>query len=314
LNFNQLRFIREIAQCGLSVSAAASALNTSQPAVSKQVRLLEDEIGVKIFTRAGNRLTSITPEGKMIITIAEEIIQSLARIKNAGRSADLGDVGVLTIGTSHTHARYVLPQVLHDFVERYPKVILSLRHGTPPEVKEWIRAGTVDIGIIPFDEFDLKDIVVLPCRTYDRVVIFPKGHPLAKKKNPTIADLAKYSFVGYSSGYSTRNAVQHAFQQAGLAPTVILSASDADVIKDCVGLGLGIAVISSVVLDPSRDKELGSLSVKHLFPSSLTCALFQRRRYLRRYEYDFIKMVSPRWTRAIVERYAADQLAGRKSP
>jgi LysR family transcriptional regulator, cys regulon transcriptional activator len=305
MNLRQLRYISEIAQRGLNISAVASALHTSQPGISKQVRLLETELGAEIFVRSSNRLSGVTPLGQKIIGMAQNVIAEISNIRVASRDLEQERSGSFVIATTHTQARYVLPEIMKRFTLRYPKVQLTLRHGDPSRISELLLSGEADIGVTTETAKHLRELLVLPCRRFQRVVIVPRGHELLNKKRLTLKLLAKYPLVTYEPAFTGRRQLEKAFEREGLKPTLVLSAIDADVIKSCVEHGLGIAVLSEVTYDKSGDFKLCALPAGHLFEPSVTNIVIHRHRYQRRYVYDFIEMCAPPWSRANVQRATA---------
>jgi len=302
MNLRQFRYISEIAKHDLNVSAAASALHTSQPGISKQVKLLETELGAEIFVRSSNRFSGITPLGQKIIGMARNIITEAANIKAASEDLKQEQSGLLVIATTHTQARYVLPEIMKCFSVRYPKVQLTLRHGDPTGISELLLSGKADIGVTTETAQHLRELLVLPCRRFQRVVIVPRGHELLNRKRLTLKVLAEYPLVTYEPAFTGRRQLEKAFEREGLKPKLVLSAIDADVIKSCVEHGLGIAVLSEVTYNQNVDSGLCSIPAGHLFEPSVTCIAIDRQRYLRRYAYDFIEMCAPPWNRANVQR------------
>lgn len=307
MNLRQLRYINEIAKRGLNISAAASALHTSQPGISKQVRLLEAELGADIFVRSSNRLSGITPLGHKIIGMAQNVIAEISNIRAASGDLQEEKSGPLVIATTHTQARYVLPEIMKRFTLRYPGVQLTLRHGDPSRISELLLSGEADIGMTTETAPHLRELLVLPCRRFQRVVVVPRGHELLNRKRLTLRLLAKYPLVTYEPAFTGRRQLERAFEREGLKPELVLSAIDADVIKSCVEHGLGIAVLSEVTYDETADSKLCAIPAGHLFEPSVTNIAVHRHRYLRRYAYDFIEMCAPRWTRANIERATASR-------
>lgn len=305
MNLRQLRYISEIAKRGLNISAVASALHTSQPGISKQVKLLEAELGSEIFVRSSNRLSGITPLGQKIIGMAQNVITEISNIKAASGGLDQERSGPLVIATTHTQARYVLPEIMKRFTLRYPKVQLTLRHGDPSRISELLLSGEADIGVTTDTAQHLRELLVLPCRRFQRVVIVPREHKLLNKKRLTLKILAEYPLVTYEPAFTGRRQLEKAFEREGLKPELVLSAIDADVIKSCVEHGLGIAVLSEVTYDQSDDSGLCAIPAGHLFEPSVTSIVIHRHRYLRRYAYDFIEMCAPPWSQANVQRATA---------
>jgi len=305
MNLRQLRYISEIAKRGLNISAVASALHTSQPGISKQIKLLEAELGAEIFVRSSNRLSGITPLGQKILGMAQNVIAEISNIKAASGDLKQETSGPLVIATTHTQARYVLPEIMKRFTLRYPKVQLTLRHGDPSRISDLLLSGEADIGVTTETAEHLRELLVFPCRRFQRVVIVPRGHELLNKKRLTLKLLAKYPLVTYEPAFTGRRQLDNAFTREGLKPKLVLSAIDADVIKSCVKHRLGIAVLSEVTYEQSADSDLCAIPAGHLFAPSITSIVVHRHRYLRRYTYDFIEMCAPCWTRANVQRASA---------
>lgn len=305
MNLRQLRYITEIARRDLNISAAAAALHTSQPGISKQVKLLETELGMDIFMRAGNRLSSITADGERIIAYARSALDEIGNIEAVSHERKRPNVGTLTIATTHTQARYVLPEVMKAFAGRHPKVCMTLRHGDPGQIAELVAGGGADIGVTTDVPRDRAELLALPCRHFERVVIVPRGHKLLRATRLTLKVLAQCPLITYEPQFTGRRELIRAFEKEGLSPTLFVSAVDADVIKTCVEQGLGIAVLSEVTFDPDKDTGLRAIPAKHLFAPSTTSLLVHRKRYLQQYAYDFIEMCSPPWSKSRVQRAAA---------
>ena len=303
VNIRQLQYICEIAKRDdLSISAAAAALHTNQPGVSKQVKLLEEELGVAIFGRGRNRLSGITSEGEQILGHAKAILNEVGSIRAIGRERMLEDAGPLVVAVTHTQARHVLPGVVKAFTKRYPKVRITMRHADPERIAHMLGSGEADFGVTTNEAPRGSDLVVLPVRKFGRVVIVPRSHPLTRSKRLTLKQLASHPLVTYEPAFTSREVVLRAFSKAGLEPKVVISAIDGDVIKTCVEQGLGYAVLSEVTFEPARDTNLCALAAGHLFPPSITRIWLSRRRYIRRYTYEFIEMCAPRWTRTNVQQ------------
>jgi LysR family transcriptional regulator, cys regulon transcriptional activator len=305
MKLQQLRYIVEVANHNLNVSATAESLFTSQPGISKQVRMLEDELGIQVFERSGKHLTQITPAGQDIIRIASEILGKVESIKAVASQHTHPDQGTLNISTTHTQARYALPDVIKGFIARYPKVSLHMHQGTPVQISESVAKGISDFAIATEALHLYQDLIMLPCYHWNRCILVPKGHPLATISQPTIADIAKYSLVTYVFGFTGRSELDTAFSRAGYEPKVVFTATDADVIKTYVRLGVGIGVLASMAVDPEQDKDLVALDASHLFASSTTKIGFRKGTFLRSYMYDFMERFAPHLTRERVDRAIA---------
>jgi LysR family cys regulon transcriptional activator len=302
MNLQQLRYICEIAQRGLNISLAAKALNTSQSGISKQIKLLEQELGLEIFERSRNHITGVTASGQKVVALAQEAMGRVNDIRSVSSAAESEDSGSLTVAISHTQARYVLPEALGLFTKRYPNVTLTLRHANPRQIAEMLLAGEADLGVTTENDKSIRDLAFLPCRRFERVLIVPEGHALLVVRDLTLADIARHPLVAYEQAFTGRRLVERAFEQAGLSPKVALSAIDADVIKACVERGLGVAILSEVTFDPARDAGLRAIPLGSLVPPSITSIAVRRQRRLRGYEYDFIAMCSVDWTRTRIDR------------
>ena len=305
MKLQQLRYIVEITNNNLNVSATAQSLFTSQPGISKQVRLLEDELGVQIFERTGKHLSQVTPAGKDIIRISSEILGKVESIKAVASQHTHPDQGSLNISTTHTQARYALPEVITGFIERYPKVSLHMHQGTPVQISESVAKGASDFAIATEAMHLYQDLIMLPCYHWNRCILVPKDHPLATVTTPSIADLAEYSLVTYVFGFTGRSELDTAFNKAGFEPKVVFTATDADVIKTYVRLGIGIGVLASMAIDTEHDSDLVAIDASHLFSPSTTKIGFRKGTFLRSYMYDFMERFAPHLTRDRVDKAIA---------
>lgn len=301
MNLQQLRYVLEVARRNLSVSEAADALFTSQPGVSKQIRQLEEELGVDIFVRHGKRLTAITEPGQQVITIAERMLREAENLRAVGAEFHQEDSGTLTIATTHTQARYALPRVVAEFVRRYPKVRLHLHQGNPQQNCEMVLRGEADFAIATEAIADQDGLVTLPCMQWNRSVVVRPGHPLARVRPLTLEAIAQYPIITYDSAFTGRNLINKAFLGRGLKPEVVLTALDSDVIKTYVSMDLGVGIIATMAFDPMIDRGLVALDAAHLFESSTTRLGLPARAWLRGYAYAFIEMFAPQLTRRAVE-------------
>ncbi len=302
MKLQQLRYLCEVARCNLNISEAAEALHTSQPGVSKQIRLLEEELGVQILVRHGKRVTEVTEPGLIILDIAERILHDTDNLKKIGKEFSEEGSGSLTIATTHTQARYALPPVISHFIQRYPKVRLSLREGSPQQILELVTTGTADLAIITEALELYQELVTLPCSRWSRCVITPLKHPLLKERQLTIENIARHPIITYDFAFSGDSPIRRAFDMRGIRPNVLLTAIDADVIKTYVEMGLGIGIVAKMAFDPARDHGLRLIDASHLFEPGTTRIGLRRNTYLRKYVYDFIEMFSPHLTRGMVEK------------
>jgi len=294
---------------GLNVSEAALALFTSQPGISKQIRQLEDELGLRVFVRQGKRLASLTPAGETVVATARRALREISNMKRVADEFRAEDVGTLAIATTHTQARYVLPKVLTAFAAKYPKVRLVLHQGNPIQVAERTRAGEADLGIATESLADYPDLVTLPCYRWNRCVLVRKGHPLTKVKPLTLEALAQQPIVTYDFAFTGRTAINAAFAAKGLEPNVVLTALDSDVIKTYVELGMGAGIVAQMAYDPQKDQAFDMLDASHLFASSTTRLALRRGVFLRGYAYQFITLFAPQYVRAAVDAALAGNAA-----
>jgi len=300
MKLQQLRYIVEVLNNNLNVSATAEVLFTSQPGISKQVRMLEDELGIQIFGRSGKHLTHVTPAGQEVINIAQQILSKVEGIKAVAREHTQPDEGKLRIATTHTQARYALPEVIQGFIKKYSKVSLQMSQGTPAQISDAAAKGEADFAIATESLHLYNDLVMLPCYHWNRSIIVRKDHPLARKQDLTIQDIAKYSLVTYVFGFTGRSELDISFERAGVQPKIAFTATDADVIKTYVRLGVGIGVIASMAIDPKIDSDLVAIDASHLFNASTTKIGFRRGSFLRGYMFDFIERFAPHLTKHVV--------------
>lgn len=301
MKLQQLRYITEVARCGLNVSEAAEGLYTSQPGVSKQIKLLEDELGVMIFERSGKRFTGITEPGRAVLEIAERILREAENLKRVSAEFARGDSGSLVIAATHTQARYALPTVVRDFMAQHPNVRLTMHQGNPTQIAEWVVAGEADIGIATEALDQYPQLVTLPVQQWSHCVIAPDGHPILDKPGLSLSELARWPLITYDSAFTGRSRINRAFERQNLTPNVVLTALDADVIKTYVTLGLGLGIIAGLAFDAQRDTGLQALDAGHLFESNTTRLALRRGTLLRRYEYDLVALFAPHLTRHAVD-------------
>jgi LysR family cys regulon transcriptional activator len=300
MKLQQLRYIWEVAHHDLNVSATAQSLFTSQPGISKQIRLLEDELGVEVFARSGKHLTHVTPAGEAILRTAGEVLRKVESIKQVAQEFSNEKKGDLSIATTHTQARYALPGVIKSFMERYPEVSLHMHQGTPMQISELAADGTVDFAIAT-EALDLfSDLVMMPCYRWNRCILVPKDHPLTQVSQLTLEDVAAHPIVTYVFGFTGRSKLDEAFAEKGLSPRVVFTAADADVIKTYVRLGLGIGIVAAMAYDEQIDSDLVTLDASHLFASSVTKIGCRRGTFLRGYMYDFVQDFAPHLTRDLI--------------
>ncbi len=300
MNFQQLRIVRETVRRDFNLTDVAAALYTSQPGVSKHIKDLEDELGLELFVRRGKRLLGLTPGGKELIDVIERILLDAQNLKRIADQFGSRDTGHLRIATTHTQARYALPEVIKSFKAEFPRVHLALHQGSPREIATMLSNGEADLAIATEALDKLPDVVTFPCYSWHHAVIVPEGHPLDTGKPLSLEALAEYPIITYQEGFTGRTQIDQAFAEATLTPDIVLSAIDADVIKTYVELGLGIGIIASMAFHPSRDQGLRLLDAQHLFALNVTKIAVRRGHYLRDFSYRFIERLSPRLTEAHV--------------
>lgn len=302
MKLQQLRYVLEVAHNNLNVSDTAQRLYTSQPGISKQIRLLEEELGVEIFTRNGKNLSKVTPAGEQVLQLAQEMLERAENIKKIAQEYSNKDKGALSIATTHTQARYMLPPVIEQFMQRYPEVSLHLNQGTPMQIAEMAASGNADFAIATEAMEHFQELLMMPCYRWNRCILVPKNHPLAKVKKPSIAQLCEYPLVTYVFGFTGRSKLDEAFQAEGKTPKVAFTAADADVIKTYVRLGVGVGILARMAVDEQVDSDLVAINASHLFATSMTKIGFAKGTMLRGYMYDFIQMFAPHLTQEVVQK------------
>jgi LysR family cys regulon transcriptional activator len=305
MNFQQLRSVREAVRRGYNLTEVAQALHTSQPGVSRQIRELEDELGIELFVRAGKRLTGLTEPGAQVVPIIERLLIDADNLRQASREFSEHGVGPLSIAATHSQARYALPSAVRDFRQLFPQVTMSLHQGSPQQVAAMLLSGEADIGIATEALTQYEQLVTLPCYRWTHSVVLPHGHPLLDGGELTLQRLSRYPLITYDAGYTGRSHIDEAFAREGLSPSIVLSAMDADVIKTYVELGMGVGVVASIAYDEERDRNLRALDAGHLFAVNMTRLAFRRGTFLRSYVYSFIETFAPPLTRQVVEAAAA---------
>lgn len=300
MKLHQLRYLHEVARQNLNISNAAEVLFTSQPGVSKQIQLFEEELGLQIFQRKGKRLTGITEPGAEILALAAKVILDVENIKRVGDEFSHVETGTLTIATTHTQARYKLPAAVKGFMANYPQVKLNIHQGNPSQVAEQVASGEADIGIATEAISNFENILCLPCYQWNRCVVVPHGHPLLADGTLTLEKLAAYPLITYDFAFTGGTLVSKIFSDADLLPNVVLTAIDADVIKTYVTLGLGVGLLADMAYDSERDANLVRVDVSHLFPDSTTYLGVRKDAFLRGYMYGFIELIAPHFNRQAV--------------
>lgn len=302
MNLRQLRFLQQIVECGLNFSTAAAALHTSQPSVSRQIRDLEEELGVLIFRRSKRRILGVTPAGAEVLKLAQSMSRQaldLKRIKNDFPFTGNGD---LTIAASHTHARYSLPDIIEKFMKMHPQVHLMLRQGDPESIARLVQSGEADLLISSKPVHPPPDILFLPWRRVARVILAPKKYRAPRTRPLTLNELARYPLIMYDRNFEVDAQVMRAFAEKKLTPNVVLTATDVDVMKTYVKRGLGLAIVGATAYDPKEDRLLRMINAQHLFPEFEINIGVRKNSYVPPYVYDFISLVAPQLTRAVIER------------
>ncbi len=300
MKLQQLRYLVAVHENGLNITAAARQLHTSQPGVSRQIKMLEEELGFRLFEREGRALTRITGAGEEIIARATNILREMQNIRRTSQELRKADGGSLSIATTHTQARYVLPSVIRAFRVKYPKVRLHLHQGTSEQIAELVARDRVDFAIATGSDELFPHLVRLPVYRWHRTVVVPRGHPLAGAGRLSLKKLAEHPIVTYVFSFSGRSSLPALFEAAGLSLDVALTARDADVIKTYVRIGLGVGIVASVAIDPAGDADLLVLDARHLFDGHTTWIGFRRGALLRAYMYEFIELLAPHLPRKLV--------------
>ncbi|MCI1003929.1 CysB family HTH-type transcriptional regulator [Herbaspirillum sp. C7C8] len=298
MNFQQLRSIREAARCGFNLTEVANVLFTSQPGVSRQIRELEEELGVEIFERNGKRLTGLTEPGKGILGIVERLLLEAENLRRASKEYAGEQNGTLSIATTHTQARYVLPRVVQAFRDAFPQVRIALQQSAPEHIAEWVISGKADIGIATEGLSQFKELVSFPCYTWSHVIVVPQGHPLLGLEQVTLEDLGTWPLITYDVGFTGRGHIDEAFRQAGIEPDIVLTAMDSDVIQQYVSLGMGVGLVASMAVDQGKHQEMVAIHASHLFKANIARLAVRRGAYLRGYAFDFIQQFAPELKRA----------------
>ena len=301
MKLQQLRFICEVAKHNLNLTKAANELFTSQPGISKQIKALEEELGVDIFIRRGKRFVGITEPGKEIINKSQTALSDLNNLKSIGSEYSNKTLGNLTIATTHTQARYALPPVIKQFREKYPEVRLSVYQGSPAHIVEMACLGEADLAIATEATSLTSELAMLPCYQWNRCVLTPPKHPLLKSKALSLEEICEYPIITYDFTFTGRPVIKQTFEAHGLRPDVVLTAIDADIIKTYVELGFGIGIVSMMAYDPARDTKIRAMDASHLFESSTTGIGIRKNSYMRGFVYDFISMFAPHLNRESID-------------
>lgn len=307
MNIARLKNFTEIVKNNFNISATAEKLYTSQPTLSKQMKMLEDELGLALFTRKGKNLVGLTSAGEQVMELAKGVVAQVEQINQLSLGEQLATSGVLRIATTHTQARYKLPAVITEFSRRYPDVAIQLHQGAPAQLAQMVQSGDVDMAIATESMYLFDELAAVPCYRWGRSVVVPHAHPLLDCQPLSMADLARYPLITYVFGFTGRSKMDKAFSRHGLSPKTVLTATDTDVIKHYVRLGMGVGVIASVAFDEGDREALVSLNIDHLIASSATHICLRKHAHLRDYMYDFIHLYAPHISRETVQLHLINQ-------
>ncbi|MFM8865566.1 MAG: CysB family HTH-type transcriptional regulator [Limnohabitans sp.] len=307
MNLHQFRFVQEAVRRNLNLTEAARALHTSQPGVSKAIIELEEELGIEIFARHGKRLKRVTEPGQHVLKSIEVILREVGNLRKIGDQYSAQDSGTLSIATTHTQARYVLPLPVARLREQYPQVNISLHQGAPDQVAQMLLQDVAEIGIATESLSAYEDLVTLPCYEWQHVLVLPQDHPLTHTKRLTLEDIAQYPLITYHPSFTGRTRIDHAFEAKKLHPRIALEAIDSDVIKTYVRLGLGVGIVAEMAV---KDDPVQDLAVRPLGPllgMNVARVAFKRGAYLRHFVYQFAELLSERLTTSLVAKAMSGQ-------
>ena len=303
MNLHQFRFVLEAVRRNLNLTEAARALHTSQPGVSKAILELEDELGIDIFARHGKRIKRLTEPGQHVVRSIEIILREVQNLKRIGNEYAAQDSGTLSIATTHTQARYVLPPAVARLRQTYPKVAVTLHQGAPDQVARWVMEDVADIGIATESLSQYDDLVTLPCYEWQHALVLPPGHALLERERIGLEDLAAYPLITYHPTFTGRTRIDHAFAQRGLSPQIVLEAIDSDVIKTYVKLGMGVGIVAEMAVQgDERTPELIARPAGYLFGHNVARVAFKRGAYLRQFVLRFAEFLSDRLSRDLILR------------
>jgi len=300
MNLHQFRFVQEAVRRNLNLTEVAKSLHTSQPGVSKAIIELEEELGIEIFSRHGKRLKRVTEPGQHVLRSIEVILREVGNLKRIGEQFSAEDSGTLSIATTHTQARYVLPVPVAKLRETYPNVNISLHQGAPAQVAQMVMDEVAEIGIATESLADYPELVTLPCYEWEHMLVIPKSHPLAGKVRITLEDLAVEPIITYHPSFTGRTRIDKAFAAKGLTPRIALEAIDSDVIKTYVRLGLGVGIVAEMAVKDGLDNDLVARPASQLFGKNVARIAFKRSAYIRHFVYDFAALLSDRLDRNLI--------------
>lgn len=300
MNLHQFRFVQEAVRRNLNLTEVAKSLHTSQPGVSKAIIELEEELGIEIFSRHGKRLKRVTEPGQHVLRSIEVILREVGNLKRIGEQFSAQDSGTLSIATTHTQARYVLPVPVAKLREAFPNVNISLHQGAPAQVAQMVMDEVAEIGIATESLADYPELVTLPCYEWEHMLVIPKSHPLAAKVRITLEDLAAEPIITYHPSFTGRTRIDKAFAAKNLTPRIALEAIDSDVIKTYVRLGLGVGIVAEMAVKDSLDDDLVARPASQLFGKNVARIAFKRSAYIRHFVYDFASLLSDRLDRNLI--------------
>lgn len=307
MNLHQFRFVQEAVRRNLNLTETAKALHTSQPGVSKAIIEFEDELGVEIFARHGKRLKRVTEPGQQVLKSVEIIMREVGNLRRIGEQFSAQDSGTLSIATTHTQARYVLPQPLAKLREIFPKVNISLHQGAPDQVARMLLDEVAEIGVATESLSDYPELITLPCYEWEHVLVLPQGHPLGKLGRLTLEDIAAEPLITYHPSFTGRTRIDQAFATKKLRPRVALEAIDSDVIKTYVRLGMGVGILAEMALREGLDNDLQARPVGHLFGRNLARVAFKKGVYLRNFVLKFAEMLGDRLDPKLIAKALSGQ-------
>jgi LysR family cys regulon transcriptional activator len=300
MNLHQFRFVQEAVRRNLNLTEVAKSLHTSQPGVSKAIIELEEELGIEIFSRHGKRLKRVTEPGQHVLRSIEVIMREVGNLKRIGEQFSAEDSGTLSIATTHTQARYVLPVPVAKLREAYPNVNISLHQGAPAQVAQMVMDEVAEIGIATESLSEYPELITLPCYEWEHMLVVPKSHPLAGKVRITLEDLAAEPIITYHPSFTGRTRIDKAFAAKGLTPRIALEAIDSDVIKTYVRLGLGVGIVAEMAVKDGLDDDLVARPASQLFGKNVARIAFKRSAYIRHFVYDFAALLSDRLDRNLI--------------
>ncbi len=301
MKLQQLKYILEVSKNNLNVSSTAVSLFTSQPGISKQIKLLEEELGVEIFVRSGKHLTDITPVGRKILLIASEMLQLSQNIKKVAKESVDPNLGSLSISITHALAKFILPSILEQFIVSHPRVSINIIEAIPSHISTEFQNDNIDIALAHEDLNVAGNIALIPCNQWNRVIITKKDHPLSKRQDLTLSDIAKYPIITYPLGNKEQSKRLRAFSLNSIIPNIVFTSSDSDLLKTYVDLEIGIGLIPSISLRDEDKKNFEIIRCDTLFESSTTVIAVKKSTFLRSYVYDFIMLFAPHLTKDLID-------------